>query len=65
MKESELRKLIREEILNEGNWKPLVGKVSTACGWNYNDCQDFIRALLIDINHKDEAKKVWEYMNKI
>lgn len=69
-KMDKLRQIIREEIksvLRESpsKWRPLVGKVSAACEWEYGDCQDFIKALLIDCNFHDEAEKVYKFMDKL
>ena len=58
---------IDENSVNEASsaWRPLVGKVSNACGWDYNECQEFIEALLINCNFHTEAKKVYNFMNKL
>ena len=60
-------KILNENKLNEVSsaWKPLVSKVSKACDWDYNEVQEFINALLIDCNFHDEAKKVYNFMNKL
>lgn len=57
---------IQETIISESaNWKPLIAKVSAACDYDYNELQDFIKALLIDSNFHDEAEKIYKFMNKI
>jgi hypothetical protein len=67
MDKKEWKKLLNENTLNEESkaWKPLVNKVSQACNWEYNECIEFINALLIDINFHSEAKKVYNFMNKL
>lgn len=65
MKQSELRKMIKEVIINEANWHSLVAKVSDACGGKYSKIQDFIKALLINSDFHNEAEKVDNFMNKI
>ena len=59
--------IFRKNTLNEASsaWRPLVSKVSQACEWDYNEVQEFIKALLIDCNFHTEAKKVYNFMNKL
>lgn len=54
------------ELIEESKsqWKPLIQKVSAACEWDYYECQEFIRELLIDCNFHTESKKVYNFMSK-
>lgn len=67
MKQEQWKKLLHENKLNENKakWRPLVSKVSAACEWDYEECTEFIKELLDDINFSDEAKKIKQYMEKI
>lgn len=67
MDKKQWQKIFNENKLNEASsaWRPLVGKVSQACDWEYTEIQEFIKALLIDSNYHDESKKVDKFMDKI